>query len=203
MISVATLTAAGLAPRVAAIFAGPLAAACARFQINTPVRQGAFVGQCWVESNGFTELAECLDYRSAERICAVFPREVPTLDAAAPLVGDPGALARAVYDGRLGNAPGTADGWTFRGRGLCGLTGRAAYAACAAGTGRPYVDHPDLLEAPDDACLSAAWFWSARGCNVPADAGNVDAVTRAFNGPAMLGAAERRARTALATRAFA
>jgi putative chitinase len=46
-----------------------------------------------------------------------------------------------------------------------------------------------LLE-PRWASLSAAWFFSDRGCNEAADTGEIDKVTRIIN-PAMLGRGER------------
>ena len=45
---------------------------------------------------------------------------------------------------------------------------------------------------PEDACLTAAWFWHTAKCNILADSAQWDAITRAVNGPGMLLAAERR-----------
>lgn len=197
MIDVQTLTACGIAPTQARMFAAPLAAACARFDITTPPRIAAFVAQCEVESIGFTALEEGLYYRSPERILDVFKRLRPRgLDGAARLAKNPKALANACYAHINGNGDeASGDGWRYRGRGLKQLTGRANYAAAAAALGRPYVEQPELVALPDDAALTAAWFWDRGRCNVFADTNQVDAITRAVNGPGMLQAAERRSQT--------
>lgn len=193
MITVASLTAAGIGPTQARQFAPSLAAAAARFDINTPPRVAAFIAQCRVESAGFTALEEGLSYSTPERIRQVFPTRVASLADAATLVRKPQALANRVYGSRLGNGnEASGDGWKFRGRGLKQLTGRANYADAAVGLGRPYVDHPEWVALPEDACLTAAWYWHAAKCNILADSGQWDAITRAINGPGMLQAALRK-----------
>ena len=100
--------------------------------------------------------------------------------------------AQARYEGRadLGNTqPG--DGSKYRGRGLIQITGRANYAECGEALGLDLVNHPELLEKPQHACMSAAWFWSSRGLNTQADAGRFDTITRRING-GQNGAADRR-----------
>jgi putative chitinase len=187
VITAATLTAAGIAPAMAAKFAVPLAHACARFGINTPARISAFVAQCRVESGGFKQLEEGLTYTTAGRIRDVFPSRVPSITVAAQLIRNPEALANRVYSGRLGNGDeASGDGWRYRGRGLKQLTGRTNYTNAAAALGRPYVEQPDLVAQPDDACLTAAWYWHSAKCNVMADAAQWDLITRAVNGPGML-----------------
>ena len=51
--------------------------------------------------------------------------------------------------------------------------------------------------------MTAARYWAAHGLNKPADAGDVDAITRAINGPLMLNATLRRKLTQDALAAFA
>ena len=85
IITVASLVAAGIAPTQARVFAEPLSAACARFAIHTPARIAAFLGQCSMESAGFTRLEENLYYTTPERVRAVFPSRVPSLADAARL----------------------------------------------------------------------------------------------------------------------
>lgn len=202
-LDVGRLIQAGLQPTQARLLLEPLRAACARFEIDTPARLGAFIGQYRVETADFTRLEENLNYTTAERIRAVFPSSVRSLQQAAGLVRNPQALANLVYAGRLGNGPPeSGDGWAYRGRGLCHLTGRANYADAAVSLARPYVDQPDLVAAPEDACLVGAWYWHARKLNVLADAWNVAAITRAVNGPAMLDATRRLQYSEEAQRAF-
>ncbi len=74
------------------------------------------------------------------------------------------------YEGRedLGNIyPG--DGVRFKGRGLIQLTGRANYALLSEAFGIDLITNPELLEQPDLAARSAAWFWKSRGLNELAD----------------------------------
>lgn len=204
LVTVGSLIAAGLAPTQARQFAEPLAAACARFDINTPARLAGFVAQCHIESAGFTRLEEGLSYSTPERIRAVFPSRVPSLADAARLVRQPQALANRVYSGRLGNGDeASGDGWRYRGRGIVQLTGRANYADAATALGRPYVEQPELVAQPADACLTAAWFWHSRKLSILADSAQWDAITRAVNGPAMLHADLRRQHAEQALTAFA
>lgn len=100
---------------------------------------------------------------------------------------------QAKYEGRadLGNTvPG--DGFKYRGRGLIQITGRANYQDCGEALGVDLISQPELLEQPQYACLSAAWFWASRGLNTLADAGDFDKITRRING-GQNGAAERKA----------
>lgn len=194
MITVATLTAAGIGPTQARAFAAPLSAACARFQISTPARIAGFVAQCRVESVDFTQLEEGLSYRSADRIADVFKRlRHRGMDSLAKLVRNPQGLANAAYANVNGNGDeASGDGWRYRGRGLKQLTGRDNYEDAMQALARPYITNPELVALPDDACMTAAWFWHSAKCNLLADSGQWDAITRAVNGPAMLQATLRR-----------
>lgn len=87
------------------------------------------------------------------------------------------------YEGRqdLGNTePG--DGRRYKGRGLIQITGRANYKACGDALGMDLVGHPELLEEPTNAALSAAWFWDSRNLNELADRGDIRAITKKING---------------------
>ena len=101
--------------------------------------------------------------------------------------------AQAKYEGRvdLGNTVG-GDGSKFRGRGLIQITGRANYAECGEALGLDLINHPELLEKPQHACMSAAWFWSSKGLSTLADAGKFDTITQRING-GQNGAADRQA----------
>lgn len=203
-ISVRTLIAAGVAPTQARQFAEPLAYACGRFDIDTPARLAGFVAQCRVESANFTVLEENLRYRSPEVLDRTF-RAVVGLDDAARLVRlGPQAIANRVYAGRMGNGDeASGDGWRYRGRGLKQLTFRDNYAAAAVALARPYLEQPDLVATPYDACLTAAWYWHTIKGNALADSAQWDAITRAVNGPGMLQADLRRQYAEEAVQAFA
>ena len=91
----------------------------------------------------------------------------------------------------LGNTqPG--DGSKYRGRGLIQITGRANYRDCGEALNLDLINHPELLEKPQHACQSAAWFWSTRGLNTLADQNKFDTITRRING-GQNGAADRQA----------
>ncbi|MGY2681795.1 glycoside hydrolase family 19 protein [Pseudomonas tolaasii] len=93
---------------------------------------------------------------------------------------DTGALAA-----RLGNSPeADGDGQKYRGRGLIQITGRRNYLACSQalfGDDR-LLQQPELLEQPQWACESAAWFWQSNGLNELADKDQFSTITRRING---------------------
>ena len=101
--------------------------------------------------------------------------------------------AQAKYEGRadLGNTV-KGDGSKYRGRGLIQITGRDNYDACGEALVLDLINHPELLEKPQHACMSAAWFWASRGLNTLADAGKFDTITQRING-GQNGAADRQA----------
>ena len=97
------------------------------------------------------------------------------------------------YEGRadLGNTE-KGDGPKYRGRGLIQVTGRANYKVCAEALGLDLINSPELLELPQHAAMSAAWFWSTRGLNTLADQGEFVNITRRING-GVNGLADRHA----------
>lgn len=203
-ITVAQLVASGVNPTQARVFVDPLSAACVLFDISSRVRRAAFVAQCVHESAGFARLEENLFYSTPARIRQMWPSRVPTEAAAAPLCRKPEDLANKVYSLRNGNGDAASgDGWRYRGRGLFQLTGRHNYADASLELNRPYVDQPDLVAQPSDACLTAAWYWHTNKCNLLADASNTKAITWAINGPALAGLADRVSLFERALKAFA
>lgn len=194
MIDADQLVACGIDRDVAKQFELPLDAAMTAFAINTPKRAAAFLAQAAHESIGFTRLQENLSYSTPERLMEVFKGRFSGLADAAQYLRQPEKLANRVYANRLGNGDGSSgDGWRFRGRGLFQLTGRANYMAAGDGLGTDYKANPDLVAEPPDAAFTAAWYWAVGNLNAMADVGQVDVITRRINGPAMLGADERRA----------
>jgi predicted chitinase len=91
---------------------------------------------------------------------------------------NPAALSQKLYGG-------------FHGRGLIQLTWERNYKACGDALGIDFVSNPASLLEPSNAAMSAAWFWKENKCNLPADAGDMDRVTRIVNGPAKLHLKER------------
>lgn len=149
----------------------PLNDAMDRFEISENVlRVSAFLGQITHESNQCNYLQENLIY-SPRRILEVWPKQFKNLEEAQPFARNPEKLANRVYANRLGNGPEyTGDGFTFRGRGLIQITGRANYERIA-----ELIDLPNLVQMPDKllnplyAAMSAAAFWSDKGLNEMAD----------------------------------
>lgn len=202
MMSLASLVASGFRPTQARAFAGPLAAVFALNDISTPSRQAAFVGQAGIESSMFAALEEDLHYRDPVRLARIFPDEIKTQAQALTLVGNPQGLANTVYANKNGNGDfASGDGWTFRGRGF-GITGRANYTRLATACARPYVEQPDLVSTPSDACLSFGQYWMDAKCNALADTWDIDKITRAINGPGMQAAKDRRDLSVRCLRSF-
>lgn len=86
------------------------------------------------------------------------------------------------YEGRkdLGNdVPGY--GVKYKGRGLIQLTGYHNYIALMMALGIDCVNHPELLELPENACRSAGWFWKESNLNKWADIGDIDGVSDVIN----------------------
>jgi len=160
----------------------PLNDAFQRYEINTPLRMAAFIGQCAHESGNFKTLQENLNY-SAESLCRVWPSRFPTLEAAQPYHRSPDKIANKVYGGRMGNGTEeTEEGSLYKGRGLIQLTGKDNYTLCSDALGEDFIHSPDLILSPKYAALSAAWYWNKRGLNKEADAKDYTGMTKKING---------------------
>ena len=160
---------------VAGAFVPVLNAAMVHYQIIGPKRVAAFIAQIGHESGQLKYVKEIWG---------------PT-------------AAQARYEGRkdLGNTV-AGDGSKYRGRGLIQITGRANYMACGEGLGLDLIKQPELLEKPQHACMSAAWFWATKGLSTLADAGQFDKITQRING-GQNGAADRQALYARALKVLA
>ena len=153
-----------------------------RFDISTPLRQAAFIGQCGHECGQFKVLEENLNYR-AETLMKLWPKRFPTLEKANEYQGNPRKIANSVYSSRMGNRDeASGDGFRFRGRGIIQLTGHSGYFHCGKALGVDFDANPDLVSTPKYAALSGGWFWSTHNLNSPADALDHAKVTRIING---------------------
>jgi len=164
-----------------------------------PLRLAHFFAQVCHETGGLQILRENLNF-SARRLTEVWPTRFPTAAAAQPFARNPRALASKVYGGRMGNVD-PHDGWTYRGRGLLQITGRAHYARNGRVLRIPLDAQPELAIAPEHALAVALETWRASGCYALADADDVVGVTKAING-GTIGLADRRAWLVKAKRAL-
>ncbi|GFM89832.1 glycoside hydrolase [Pseudomonas cichorii] len=143
----------------AGVFVPALNAAMGKYQIITPLRIAAFIAQIGHESGQLR-----------------YVRELGNDDYLKKY--DTGKLAK-----NLGNTPAAdGDGQLYRGRGLIQVTGRANYDACGEALGLDLLNHPELLEQPEHAAMSAAWFWDRARLNALADKGDFLLITRRING---------------------
>jgi len=175
----------------------PLETTFAKYDISTPARQAAFIGQCAHESGNFKTLEENLNYKP-EALMRVWPSRFPDLPTAMKYAHNQEAIANKVYGGRMGNGvEETGEGWKYHGRGLIQLTGKENYSNCGAGIGVDLLATPGLLVQPEYACLSAGWFWNKKGLNALADSKDYETMTKRING-GLIGLDDRKAKIAKA-----
>lgn len=183
------------APRIKnpEIHAAALEAARAGSSVNTPRRLCAFMGQVFVETNGFADMVENLNYKTPARLDAIFKAVKGTADASALIKRGPQAIANRVYANRNGNGDeASGDGWTYRGSGYKQLTGRSNYRTIGNLVNIDLENNPEFARDPVPAARVAFAFWDAHQCSPLADKGDVEGITGKINGAAKLGLAERR-----------
>ncbi|QZP22860.1 glycoside hydrolase family 19 protein [Pseudomonas sp. DR208] len=149
------------ARRQAGVFVSALNAAMTNRRIDTPKRQAAFLAQVGHESGQLQYVREL----GSDQYLSKY---------------DTGPLAT-----RLGNTPtADGDGQRYRGRGLIQVTGHDNYLRCSLALfgDERLLRTPELLELPQWAAESAAWFWSVNGLNVLADQEQFTTITRRING---------------------
>ena len=151
----------------------------------SPKRGAHLLGQAAHESGNFMVSEENLNYR-ASTMCRVWPSRFASEAEAAPYAMNPQKLANKVYNGRMGNAAGSNDGFKFAGKGFIQLTGKDNVRAFAEHIGRDsLVDDPSPI-ATELAMDSAIFFFEKNGLFGVADEGVNDDVikkiTRRVNG---------------------
>jgi putative chitinase len=180
--------------RVPGLVAGMIATApavFARYGITTPALVAQVMAQISHECGAGQEVIENLNY-SAGRMMQVWPSRFSSMASAEPYAHNPRALANKVYNGRMGNAAGSDDGWNFRGRGAAQTTGREGYVRLAKATGLDVVGHPDLVIDPRYFLQCGVADFIACGCLPFAKQGDILGVTRRLNG-GTVGLAQRKA----------
>lgn len=158
-----------------------------RFQIDTPMRQASFIGQCGHECGQFKVLEENLNYRAAT-LLKLFPRTPKrtwgfTTEEAAAYERQPKKIANRIYGNRMNNRDeSSGDGWRFRGRGCIQLTGSANYHHASKALGVDFIMEPDLVSTPKYAAMTAGWFWNTHKINQYADVQDWIMMTKKING---------------------
>ncbi|WP_434572039.1 glycoside hydrolase family 19 protein [Pseudomonas sp. Z3-6] len=145
----------------ASVFAPVLNAAMDRYRIISVKRMAAFLAQVGHESGQLRYVREL----GSEQYLGKY---------------DTGTLAV-----RLGNSPqADGDGQKYRGRGLIQITGHDNYLRCSLGLfgDERLLALPELLERPQWAAESAAWFWEQNGLNELADRDQFNSIIRRING---------------------
>ena len=170
------------------------------YDISTPQRVAAFLGETYVESAGYTALHENLNY-TAQSLCRVWPSHF-TADIADQYAHNPERIANRAYAGRMGNGDeASGDGWNFCGRGLLQVTGRVNYQAFADSLQMNIADVPAFLQTFEGAVQSACWFWENNNLNSYADSGDFVTMTKKING-GTLGLDDRQHRYLQAMQVF-
>ncbi len=192
MDNITFMAATGASEASTACWIDAVQAAMDRFQINTPMRQAAFLAQVAYESGRFPPppVQESFNYSVAglestfkslpAAVCAQLGRQPG--EAEVP-PGRQQQIANQVYGARYGNGPAaTGDGWKYRGSGLIQLTFRDNFARAGDAIGVDIVGNPDLVRNDaNTAALVSAWYWQSHGCNELADANNFSAITAQIN----------------------
>lgn len=143
-------------------FVVPLDLAMQEFEINTKVRQAAFLAQVAHESGSFRymeEIASGADYETRNDLGNTKPEAI-----------------------EIAVAHGSTPGRWFKGHGPIQITGYDNHLQCGIALGLDLLNDPRLITQPTNGCRSAGWFWKSRGCNDLADAGKFEALTRRING---------------------
>lgn len=153
----------------ATTFAPFMQAACEQFHVIDPRDVAAFLAQTGHESEHL-----------------IFMKEIWGPTAAQRLYEPPSQKAKG-----LGNTqPG--DGERFCGRGLIQITGRRNYTLAGMGLDLDLLNHPELLERPEHAAMSAGWYWWNNKLSALATAGQFTTLTEHING-GLNGLADRQA----------
>jgi putative chitinase len=162
----------------------------AMYGIDSPLLVAHVMAQVSHECGAGRDIVENMNY-TAGRMMQVWPSRFPNMDSAAPFAGNPKALANKVYNGRMGNRPGSDDGYNFRGRGGSQTTGREGYERVKKATGIDVVANPDLLTDPRYFLECAVSDFINCGCLPYAKTDDVVGVTKRLNG-GTIGLAERK-----------
>lgn len=145
-----------------------------QYQMSTPRRVAAFLGQVGHESAGLQIVEEM---RSKWNTTDPKDQNCPTGN---------------LYENRkdLGNYVPN-DGPKYIGRGIIQLTGRINYNKFGSRVGVDLVNHPERAKEPPTSVKIALEYWKDKNLNSQADVWRIDKITELVNGKAKLGLKER------------
>ena len=136
--------------------------AMVKYEINTSLRIAHFIAQIGHESGRL-----------------VYVHEIASGDAYNNRADLGNTKHEAIATAKLN---GKTAGEFYRGHGLIQITGYDNHLACGVALGIDLVNKPSLLEMPQYAALSAAWFWNTHHLNVLADNDLLIQITKRVNG---------------------
>jgi putative chitinase len=173
----------------------------AKYGVTSARVVAIIMGEISHEFGAGAEMEENLNYR-AEQLLRQWPKHFTRAQAYA-MAHKPRLIANQAYNGRMGNRPGTDDGWDFRGRGGSQLTGRENYEKLSRVVGLDLLNHPEYLSSPEHFLECSVADFVMCGCLPYAEKNDVYMVTQRLNG-GQIGAAARKAwiakfETAMAT----
>lgn len=161
------------------------------YRIDTIGRITSFVGNSAEESRQWNQLAESFLYR-AKGLHGTFSRAFPTIAMAQEAIGAGEVypdharqigIANRAYAGKNGNGnEASGDGWTYRGRGIMQITGRATYQSFTDDLGIDIVSNPDIVETPHYSIFTGCWFWHKHNLNSYADIAAFEELAQKING---------------------
>lgn len=146
--------------------------------------QAQLLGHSAVESMYFTRFDENLNYK-AETLMRTWPKRFPNMAVAEQYAHNPQKLANFVYNGRMGNRPGTNDGYDNRGSGELQHTGADERDRVSHRTGVPADQVMERLRSKADAELkwkAACSFFKDRKAMEKARAGDTQGTCLIING---------------------
>lgn len=166
---------------------------CAKsFGITDKLELVHLLAQCSHESANFTKLVESFNY-SPKGLMATWGSRFNTqlaneLGRTSQHPAKQREIANVAYNGRMGNAINSNDGYDYRGRGYIQCTGKDNYIKfdvwLKSNTHivNNVVSNPALLsDNLDLAALSAIWFWLTNNIGEHARMGNVMSVSKLIN----------------------
>lgn len=164
-----------------------MASVLPKYDITTPERVAAFLGNCKTETN-WTALEENLNYGAKYLFEHLNPgrKRFPTYEDALKVERKPEPIANIIYMvGRKLLDPQPGDGWKFRGRGLIQLTFKDGYlkASKAIYGDDRLIKNPDMVAKDKSTAIeTAAWYFKCTNVNSWADKkdwGNCRSITNA------------------------